>query len=128
MIDQGSNSVSAFDLIEEISASVPAIPPDGSVLGIEATIGSLWAREEHGTPEKGRGRTRLLSPTGAQLVVVEYEIDLTKHQRRRNLGHIAGFPYKGDGRYEWTAEVEAPGGGWQEVARIPVDVGFRLLS
>jgi hypothetical protein len=93
-------------------------------------LASLWTRDEPSVPEKGRARNRLISPGGKELVAVEYEIDLTEHQRRRSFGHISGFPYAGDGRYEWTTEREIAGGDgtWEEISRLPVDVAFRPLG
>jgi hypothetical protein len=123
VIDQESNLVSLLDVIEQIN--IPGKPAPDKAVGLTLDLTTLWVRENPETPEKGRARITLVSPSGAELKSIIMDVDLSAHERLRSRGRFVGIPAPEDGRYTFRVD-SAPENSeeWIQVALIPLQIAF----
>jgi hypothetical protein len=127
-IDQTTNNVSLFEVLESIQVFVnmPVAIPGAAPFA--ATLVTLWARERLDTPAFGHSRFRILGPTG-QPVLPELmaEIDLRTAPRTRARLTLPGLPFSGDGVYNfevsWRTGEENE---WVRVASVPLEVTMQV--
>ncbi|MEE8389820.1 MAG: hypothetical protein V3S14_03355, partial [Anaerolineae bacterium] len=120
-----SNNVSLQNVIEQIT--ILADPQPDAVLPIELDIMTLWARTDLDTPVRGHARVTFLSPSG--LVSdgpLEFDVDLSKHNRHRCRGRFQGLHISEPGRHAFLVELQQNEDGteWHQVAAIPLEVNF----
>jgi len=123
VIDQESNLVSLLDVIEQIN--IPGKPAPDKTVGLTLDLTTLWVRENPETPEKGRARITLVSPSGAELKSIIMDVDLSAHERLRSRGRFVGIPAPEDGRYTFRVD-SAPENSeeWIQVALIPLQIAL----
>lgn len=125
IIDRDSNSVSLFNVLEQITIRGEMDRGEPAVAPIEMEVVSLWSRSDYDVPAKGVQRLRLLSPSGETLASGEQEIDLSKHRRFRNRARFRGLPVQGTGRYTFRVEQKREGEvEWQHVTDVPLELTF----
>lgn len=136
VIDRQTNNLSLFNILEEISVlPVPAQGPQSKGPG-DLTFAptfelvTLWGRSDENVPERGYGRVKLSLPASsseAPKVAVEYEVDLTKYLRLRQIGRIHGLPAAGEGVYTYTFIIEGKNEGqdWSPKFELPLRVVFQ---
>lgn len=125
-IDQGTNNVSAIDLIEMLRVSPPPDTDKPLSIVMRSVVVSLWGRTDLHTPESLLGRARWMDATGHELGSFVYEIDLQNHERSRIRLNLNAIPIRDTGTYQWQiscAHKDTPDE-WQVVAQLPVQVVF----
>jgi hypothetical protein len=127
-IDRFSNAVSLFNVLEEITYTPQGPLPDPLpallYIPLNAQVASLWTRDDLDTPEVGRARLRLVSPSGPGPDLKEggeYEVDLTVAKRHRQVATVATLPWTENGLYYFLVERQAEAH-WEEVGRLPLEV------
>ena len=121
VIDSESSNMSLQNIIEQITVPKPSEPT--AAVGLLHEVVSIWVRSDGSIPARGRGRFRLVAPSGQEVGVDEYEIDLTEVYRLRRKNRSSVFPVGEAGRYHFHVELELDGEDeWREVARVPVTV------
>jgi len=123
VIDQESNLISLLDVIEQLN--ITGKPAPNKVVGLTLDLTTLWVRENPETPEKGRARITLVSPSGAELKSMIIDVDLSAYERLRSRGRFVGIPAPEDGRYTFRVD-SAPENSeaWIQVALIPLQIAF----
>jgi hypothetical protein len=122
-IDQASNNVSLFEVVEEIAGVVVEMPPPGYAMPFQGQLVSLWTRE---VDQGVHGLARVLwEPPAREPMPLggESDLDLTAFERLRTVNQIVGLPVFGNGRYHLIQQCrqdESPD--WRTVARIPVTI------
>ena len=125
-IDQGTNALSLFELIEDLECITNALELP-TILPLQMSVVSGWIRADPSEPTKGQVRVRIFAPDGSDCIpLLPQLVDLTKHERGRLVAKIGGMRYKGEGTYECGVEIEATRGGWTEVARVPFNLRVTL--
>src|SRR5262249_23229604 len=105
-IDQRSNNVSLFGLIDEVhiprsgvtdalSSGRPAAVQIQSVLLVQTE------RSDMNVPEKGTIECRLIDASGAELGVSRSEVNLEQGRRIRSAFNIDVLPITGEGTYRY---------------------------
>lgn len=125
IIDSETNNISLIDVIEQVN--LPAPPPpstDGGVtfIPISLELVSLWSRENADAPENRRCRVRVNSPGGLPAgmpTTVEFQVDLTVHQRSRTRARLPGLPIRETGTCSFVVEMSRDGE-YTQVASIPL--------
>jgi hypothetical protein len=126
-IDKDNNSLSLFNVIEEIRATARAAPGPGDVLPVHCEIVSLWRRAE-GQPEMGEARVTLVAEgenTGP--LSENYPLDLSALRLRSRLV-LDGLPISGSGVFRLVVEHRQGDGEWVVDERIPFDVNITVLD
>ena len=129
VIDQDSNNV-FLDVLERLTITatedVPR-PEDNGVIMLPArfTVVSLWYRDDPEVPAVGTTRSTFVDPTGRAIGRAEIEADLRDYPRSRTRMSAQQLPYTVNGTYFVETEIEVEGG-WQRVARVPLELEFRV--
>ncbi len=123
VIDRDSNSVSLFDVVEQITVHGELRGEDPAVAPVEMEVVTLWSRSDYDVPAKGAQRLTLFSPSGGVLAGGEQEVDLSQHRWFRNRARFRGLPVKGPGRYLFRVEqMEEDEAEWQHVTDVPLEL------
>lgn len=113
-VDLDRNSLSLFDIVEEISFQIPGILPENAVFPINLQLVSLWERDEIGTDTELKVKTILKDPKNKILVGVEGLIKMKpQHKRFRYRNQFQGMPITGSGAYKYeilSLEPDKTGG------------------
>lgn len=128
-IDQRSNNVSIFEVIEQLT--VEKIPADQEVsVPLNWEVAILCARSDAAVPEQHVGRLIIVMPSGKRAEAAQFEIRMTgEHRRIRNTIQSNTFLLHGPGIYEFVLEYRSlTGDQWQEAGRIPLDVMFQTAQ
>ena len=131
VVDEQTNNVSLFEIIEQISGEIPAslTPDQRPAVAIDAQLISFWIRDTEEVPEKGKARISYIGPSGDALIPPrEYDIDLTAKSRVRSIGTISGLPTPESGYYRIKVELSKDDTEWTEVASIPLDVRLTVTE
>jgi hypothetical protein len=125
-VDQQSNSLSVFNVIEEIAVP-PEVPepsaPDQIVaVGPTFSLINMWARSEPEIPEERFVRVQVKVPDGRVAALTEFKLDLRGGQRSRTINTFKFLPFTGTGDYRFAIEVKSGEDTWQNVleAILPV--------
>lgn len=132
-LDKYSNSISLFDVMEQVDLLEPIpAPPDGNTIStfkIQLHLVSLWVRSDLIKPERTLCRVRIITPDGKTIRGSQPEIDLIEHRRTRSFIIMDAFPFTVEGVYRFIVE-QSPYRKrkfqWTEVARIPFEVRLQL--
>jgi hypothetical protein len=128
-IDQETNVVSVFGIVEELAAVVS--PKGGEeqdkklhfALSLSFEVITLWCRTNDDVPEKGFAQLEIINPSGELLSAHQYVVDLTEHQRNRSRGQLIGFPATVSGRYAFRiSKRPSEDADWQIEYVYPVSV------
>src|SRR3989338_1372313 len=124
-VDRESNNISLFEVLEQLTLSGgPIQPGKKGVVPILFEIVSLWTKEHENETIKGRGRTVLVAPSGAELPLLEFDIDLSNHQRLRTINRITGLPIGEEGKHYFRIDLQADGQ-WVEQGSVPLQIVFK---
>lgn len=129
-MDQETNSVSLFNILEQISVLEPpvsAISSDDPVL--RAATGAfelfiLVSRSDLNVSERGPARVRLHFPSDEPPASFQIEIDLTSAQHNRIKISLPALPISGEGTYRFVIEAADAAGGWNQLFEIPLEVSY----
>ena len=126
-IDRDNNTLSLFDVLEELTLQVTGTVPENAMIPVNHHLLSLWAREEIGEPVSLKFKVLLRDPAGKVLHENSAEVSLEgKHKRTRFRAQFNGFPVTTDGTYHYeiiSLEPEKTDG--KELVRsVPIDVRF----
>lgn len=131
VVDRERNSLSIFDVVEELHAETSAPPPaPGKIMGFpfEMVVVTVWVRDVEKKPEKARYRLRLFAPDGAvRIDAPPQPINLEPSRLHRALARLEAFPYSGDGVYRFEI-ARQKGNSWEAVAEIPLPVKLVTIS
>ena len=109
-VDRESNNISLFEVLEQLTLSGgPIQPGKKGVVPILFEIVSLWTKEHENETIKGRGRTVLVAPSGAELPLLEFDIDLSNHQRLRTINRITGLRIGEEGKHYFRIYLQTDG-------------------
>lgn len=123
IIDSESNNVTLQNVVEQLNISGEPTPE--GMVPVELEVVTLSARADFALPGRGKGRVRLVPPSGDSVDVFEFDVDLSKHKRHRHRGHIRGLSVSGPGRYVFEVELRCQGDTeWSVVAVVPLEVVF----
>ncbi len=113
-IDRDNNTLSLFDILEELTLQVAGAIPEHAVIPVNHHLLSLWEREESGLPLALKFKVLLRDPEGKVLHENEAEVLMeAKHKRARFRAQFNGFPVTGEGTYRYeivSLEPEKTGG------------------
>jgi len=132
-IDSESNNISLIQVLEQVQVVADPLPPTGQrfLIPENCEFVTLWSRDSANQPIKGQARLTLLPP-GDQTPMVsplEYEIDLSTHERIRMKSRMPGLPIIGSGRYIFYLQYHEEGETtWRDAARIPLAVKVEPTS
>ena len=122
-IDQSSNNISLFAVIEEVQGLVTQPPPPGEAIPLQAQMVTLWTRP---SDQPTHGLTRAFwEPPNREPTQLggDTDIDLTTFERLRTVAQINGLPFFGAGRYYFRLECREDGAtDWHVVAHIPLTI------
>ena len=134
-VDQETNRVSLFNIMEEIQ--VPAPPAvagsdlflPGAPVDFELFI--LFARDAPTVCEQGRGRVWIQFPQGKTPEpppenVPEFPIDLTAACRHRVRVGFPALPVKSEGTYRFIIEAATEVGAWRRLFDVPLEVSYQV--
>jgi len=125
-VDQSSNNLSLFDIVEELSITVADKVPsakDKVLIPVTMDVVVVTFRSDPSKPEMARGRLLLLMPDKTKTLGAEFEIKLVDHQRMRNIVHMSALPVNEPGIYYFVVEFSQQGSNeWSEVYRLPVNI------
>ena len=126
-VDKESNNISLFEVLEQLTLSGGPIQPQPGKKGVVPIlfeIVSLWTKEHENETIKGRGRTVLVAPSGTELPMVEFDVDLSQHQRSRTINRITGLPIGEEGKHYFRVDLQE-NGRWAEQGRVPLQIVFK---
>lgn len=125
-VDKESNNISLFEVLEQFTLSGGPIQQQGKkgVVPILFEIVSLWTKDHENEAVKGRGRTVLVAPSGAETPMLEFDIDLSRHQRLRTINRITGLPIGEGGRHDFRIDLQV-NDQWVEQGRVPLQIVFK---
>jgi len=129
-VDQETNTVSLFNLLEQISVPEPPrseISSDDPIL--RAATGAfelfiLTGRSDLNVGERGPARVCLHFPSDEPPASFQIEIDLTSAQRNRIKISLPALPVSGEGTYRFVIEAADATGGWNQLFEIPLEVSY----
>jgi hypothetical protein len=122
-VDQQTNAVSLFEVIEEFQLQVPPGTSFPLAVPNQSLMVTYWAREDSSEGLWGQQRLRFLAPDGGELGQFAAKINLDAASRSRNFARFEAIRFGGPGRHEWeVAWRVSDSDDWKVVARIPVDV------
>lgn len=126
--DSGEN-LSAIDLVDYVY--VHRLAPTDDLTKLTAVkfdlqLVSTWFRSRLDQPERARARLSMNYPDGARASSSEpFILELDTAVRMRTFVKVGLLPFDGPGVYEFIVELQTPdGGGWTEVAHLPIAVGI----
>ena len=131
-IDQKSNTVSLFEIIEELEgvATPMGLEPEspiGTAIPTQMCVASGWIRCNPEEPTKGKMQVRIVAPGGTDCVpVIPQVVNLAEYKRGRMIARIMSMTYQGDGTYECVVESEDGSGDWKPVASLPFEVSVTV--
>ena len=128
IVDRYTNNISLVNIIEELK--LEALPPikEGDektpAVAVDARLVTLWIRSDMEKSERGRGRIRIIYPTGESSFGPEFDIDLSEFLRLRQISNIPALPIKGEGQYKFILEYEESSSIWIQKYTLPLRVVF----
>jgi hypothetical protein len=127
-IDQRSNNVSLFGLIDEVhlpkSAVTEALASGRpAAVQIQSVLLVQTERTDMNVPEKGAIECRLIEAGGAELGVSRSEVNLEQGRRIRSAFNIDVLPITSEGTYRYRL-FHVVDGAPQQVDELPVQVHF----
>lgn len=122
-VDTDTDAFSLINVLDGISfsADVPESEVDEVVIPLNFRLVTSWWREELENHNDYEVQVRLFSPDGEDLGGPDLELPLNEFQFFRYNLNIQGFPYRGDGVYQY-AVFQIKDGEQVEVQRIPLPV------
>ena len=121
--DKITNAFSLIGALEgiEFSADPTIADVDDFVIPLNYHIVSTWWRDETESSGESEVKLRLFSPGGEDLGGPDLKITFSESQSSRYNVNIQGFPYKGDGVYQYIVfHIQEDKD--VEVQRIPIKV------
>lgn len=126
IVDRETGSVSLHEVIEQIN--IKGEPESDKVLPVVFDLITYWIRSNSDEPENGEMRLSFSSPSGEVKLGYSSVIDLTKHERSRNILRIENLPIQEPGRHYFNIEQKIDDDNWRQVAAIPISVKFVPLD
>ncbi len=120
--DYPRETAKSLNIIEQLHVPFSGAEDKPVMFPIEWTFVSLWRRDVLEEPEKAVGRFRILGPSGLQLAVAQFEIDLSKHQRSRNLSQQNGLLVEKIGTHRFVVEIQNEDDSWDFLADVPLEI------
>lgn len=131
-IDKDNNTVSLFDILEELTLQVSGNMPERTVIPINHHLMSLWERPEIGTPFTLRFKVILRDPLGEILHENQAEVVMeAPHKRARFRAQFNGFPVSIPGIYRYeivSTEPEKTGEEILGAVSIEVKVAHQAIK
>ncbi|HKZ54578.1 MAG TPA: hypothetical protein VJ123_03790 [Anaerolineales bacterium] len=126
VIDSETNNISLLNILEQITVAGPLPTRDSpALIPIRFELVSLWERTPTDSPERGKFKVTIASPSQASISSFEADIDLSSHLRYRTRAKLNAFPAPEPGRYEFRVELhDHIKEEWCQVAHIPLDFLF----
>ncbi len=123
-IDKDNNTVSLFDILEELTLQVSGNMPERTVIPINHHLMSLWEREETGTPFTLKFKIILRDPLGEILNENQAEVVMeAPHKRARFRAQFNGFPVSIPGTYHYEiVSLEPEKTGEKVLGAVSIDV------
>lgn len=121
VIDQGTNQLSMFDILEEVQAETRKEIDFPVTVPFQVVLVSYWVRQDDKKPVKGEYRVRVIDPDGAKLGEFTGKINLKASGRSRTLTTFNALSFGGPGRHGWEVAYRVGKGKWKDVTSIPVD-------
>lgn len=134
MTDTESNNISLIEVLDRVDFKVKAdfgpIPTEEQrVIPVPAEFVTMWSRDDPEQQEQGLARLLIISPSGEILHTIEFEPDLTEHQRHRQRGIFRGLPFVENGIYQYVVQVfDEAKREWGEVASVPLEIIGEILE
>lgn len=129
-VDRETNNISLFETLESVQFTISTALTFPANVPFEASLVTLWARQDPNEPLEGEMRVRLLAPNGDQLGMFPNNIiDLRAAPRARFVGRINGLRVAGDGIHEWEIAYRLVNQEeWHTVASVPLEVSVRIVT
>ncbi len=124
LIDRDTNNLS-LDVLEQLNVRIPKLPLEtkGIFIPRDMQIVSLWYRFPFEPGETGKARLKIKTAAGEDVAEAPLDIDLVTAHRHRSRSSLDGLPIPKDfsGFFHFVVELQSEKG-WQEVARLPLEV------
>ena len=132
-VDRESNSVSLFNVLEQVQfpepPSVDATTDVRPAAPIAYRVVVLFCRSDPTIGEKRAARIALRFPTGEEPVIFpQGVIDLEVAQRNRLVSRFPFLPIDGEGTYYFVVEELADSAEWLQLFEVPLEVSFQILA
>jgi hypothetical protein len=149
-VDRDSNTISLFNVIEELQLAAPPPEVDDQPAGLPE-IGDqpgaapanvlygpmelviLFVRTESEVPERHVARVDIRPPDSQVTARTgTFEVDLSHFKRLRHRSHLPGIPMATEGSVEGTytfrIELRAEDDSWQSAYEFPLEVSVSALD
>jgi hypothetical protein len=124
--------ISLFGITEKIAITEPKDEIERAVadslvekknvaFAMELELWSRWARSDYAIPEMGNAKFSIIASDGSAVRMGSVSIRLDEHNSVHTRMRTRVFPFRGFGLYWWVVESKI-GDGWEEVARLPVEL------
>ena len=128
-VDRETNSVSLFNLLEQIHVPEPPTEEEENIYlptsPISFFLVASFSRTDLNVGERNRGRIRIEFPNAIEPdLLPDFEIDLKDAHRNRFRGQFPSMPVKGEGEYRFIIEVDESGE-WRQLFEIPLMVSYQ---
>jgi hypothetical protein len=125
VLDQGTNNISLFDILEEISIETPTFINFSKTkrvgIPIEIDIVSLWEKKEDGAL-RAATKIEYLAPNNELLNEINAPVEIaTDKKRLRSIIRMRGLTITGPGTYFLIIKYQKHNK-WLVAARIPLDI------
>lgn len=101
-IDKDNNTLSLFDILEELTLQISGNIPEQTVIPVNHHLMCLWEREETGTPFTLKFNVLLRDPLGKVIHENSAEVVMeAPHKRARFRAQFNGFPVSVPGTYRY---------------------------
>lgn len=126
-IDRDNNTLSLFDILEELTVQVSGTMPEQAVVPVNHTLMSVWSREDTSKPMSLKFKILLRDSHGKILHENEAEIKLAEgNKNARFRAQLNGFPVTSEGQYRYEVISLEPEktGGKELVNTVNIEVHF----
>lgn len=125
-IDRETNSLSIFNIIEEITI---ISEPDKTVrIPLYFEVVSQWTRSDENIPCIGTAKVFMRDPAGTSNKLAEIKIDLDKNIYARTIIRISGVELRGPGMYTFQIDLKTEKDEWSPITTVPFQVIYRPPS
>jgi hypothetical protein len=136
-IDQGSNTVSLFNVMEQLNLQLREPLPERTpgqrpALPVNLELVALWRRSNLAMEEHGLGRISVFGPNTTSEPIQRFDIQrlnlAATYMRFRQRARLQGLPFDGFGTYWFVVEMNNCDsewnevGEWEERARVPLEL------
>lgn len=129
VVDRDSNTISMFDMLEELSVGIKTNAPEGTNnrpegiinVPIQYDIVSFWTKEDENSDSSLQ--IEFIDPNGKSLQTFNHMLEFKEHKRLRSRIHVVGISITTVGIYTFHVKIkEKDKENFRTIAQLPLDV------